>query len=51
VIRQQREETQAAENAQFMTTEPEKTFHEIMVAIRGNLSNSATSDDAVDGEN
>jgi len=48
VIRPEQEDTEAAENAGLTTTEPKKTFHEIIVAIGDSLSDVATSDDGGD---
>jgi len=39
-----------AENVGLTNVEPEKTFQEMMVAIRDSLSDLANSDDGEDGE-
>jgi len=49
-IKQEHEDTRTAENAGFTARGPEKTFQEMMVAIRDSLSELASSDDGEDGE-
>jgi len=49
-MRQEQEDTGRAENAGLTTWEPEKIFHEMMVAIWDSLSDLASSDDGEDGE-
>jgi len=49
-IRQEQDDTEAAENAGLTTREPEKTFYEMMVAIGDSLSDIASSDNGEDGE-
>jgi hypothetical protein len=49
VTRQEQEDTDAAENAGFTTTEPEKMLHGILVAIGDTLSDIASAYDVEDG--
>ena len=49
-IRQEQEDTDTAENVGLTTTEPEKTFHEMMFAIGDSLSDITSSDDGDNGE-
>jgi len=49
-IRQEQEHTEAAENMGLTTTEPEKTLHEMTVAMGYSESDIASSDDGEDGE-
>ena len=49
-VEQEQEDTRKAENVGFTNGEPEKTFQEMMVAIRDSLSDLASSDDGEDGE-
>jgi len=49
-IRRQQEDTETSEIAGLTTREPEKTCHEVMVAMGESLSNIANSDDRDNGE-
>jgi len=49
-IKQEQEDTRTAENTRLMTREPEKKFHEMMVAIGDSPRDLASSDDWDDGE-
>jgi len=50
VIWQEQEVTETAKILGLMTREPKKTFHEMIVAIAGCLSEIASSNDGEDGE-
>jgi len=50
VVQQAQGDTRIAENVGLTNREPEKTFLEMMVAIRDSLSDLACSDDGEDGE-
>jgi len=49
-VQQELEYTRTAQNGGLTNGEPEKSFHEMMVAIRDSLSDLASSDDGEDGE-
>jgi len=49
-IQQEEEDMKKAGNTGLMYREPEKTFQEMMVAIRDSLSDLVSSDDGDDGE-
>jgi hypothetical protein len=48
--RQQKEDMERAENSGLTASEPEEMFHEIIVPVWNSLSDIASSDDGVDGE-
>jgi len=48
--RQEQEDTEAAENMGSTTREPERMFHEMVIAIGDSLGNIASSDNGEDGE-
>jgi hypothetical protein len=49
-VQQEQDDTRKAENAGLTNRKPEKTFQEMMVAIRDSLSDLASSDNGEDGE-
>jgi len=49
-IRQEQNDKETAENMGLMTREPEKSFHEMMVAMWDSLRDIASSDNGEDGE-
>jgi hypothetical protein len=49
-VQQEQDDMTHAENAGLMSREPEKTFGEMLVALRDSLSDLASSDNGEDGE-
>jgi len=49
-VQQEQKDTRYTENVGLTNGDPEKTFQEMMVAIRDSLSDLASSDDGEDGE-
>jgi hypothetical protein len=49
-VRLERKGTEAAENTGLTSSEPENTFHKMMVVVRDSLSDNPGSDDWEDGE-